>query len=42
MRNIGSVRLQLAIAREVILRLDCAQELRSLSPEEIALRKDMK
>ena len=42
MSNIGSVRLQLAIAREVILRLDCVQEQRSLSPEEIALRKEMK
>ena len=42
MRKIGSVRLQLAIAREVTLRLDCAQDLQPLSTEEIALRKDMK
>ena len=37
MHNIGSVCLQLAIAREVILRLDCAQDQRSLSTEERAL-----
>lgn len=42
MRNVGSVRLQLAVAREVILCLDCTQETRFLSPEEIMLRKDMK
>lgn len=42
MRNIGSVRVQLAVAREVILRLDCAQESRALSLEEITLRRDMK
>ena len=42
MRNIGSVRLQLAIAHEVILRLDCTQDRRPLSTEESALRKEMK
>ena len=41
-RWIGNVRLQLAIAREVIGRLDVATESRSLSEEEHALRKLLK
>ena len=40
--RIGSVRLQLALAREVVLRLDEAQESRVLSPREQALRKTLK
>jgi len=36
------VRLQLALAREVVLRIDEAQELRVLSPREQALRKSLK
>ena len=42
MRNIGSVRLQLLMARELIAQLDAAQDYRLLSEEELALRSDMK
>ena len=38
----SNARLQLHIANEVILRLDIAQEDRSLSSEEISLRQDLK
>lgn len=38
----SNARLQLHIANEVILRLDVAQEDRSLSSEEISLRQDLK
>lgn len=41
-RHIGSVRVQLALAREITLRPDCAQENRQLTTEEAVLRKDMK
>jgi exonuclease III len=37
-----NVRLQLAIASEIILRMDIAQEGRQLSSEELSLRKDLK
>lgn len=40
--KVGSVRLQLAMARVVILELDVAQESRALSPMELALRSDLK
>jgi hypothetical protein len=40
--RIGSVRFQLALAREVVLRLDEAQEVRTLSLRESALRKAFK
>jgi len=40
--KVGSVRLQLAMARVVILELDVAQESRVLSPVETALRSDLK
>lgn len=38
----GSVRLQLALARELILRLEVAQEARALSAPEAQLRKSLK
>lgn len=41
-RFVGSVRLQLAIAREVILRLETAQERRPLSQQEQQLRRELK
>jgi hypothetical protein len=40
--KVGSVRLQLAMAREVIQRFDEEQESRSLSQWEIDLRKTLK
>ena len=40
--RIGSVRFQLALAREVVLRFDEAQDFRDLSPQEVALRKAFK
>ena len=42
MKHIGSIKLQLAIAREVILRLDAAMETRELAETEQALRKRLK
>lgn len=42
METVGSVRLQLAVAREIILRLDTAQETRALSVDEVALRRSLK
>jgi hypothetical protein len=39
---IGSIRLQLAVAREVILKLDQAQEFRVLSSDEFTLRRELK
>jgi hypothetical protein len=42
MRNVGSVRAQLFMAREFIAQLDAAQEVRSLSNEELSMRKDLK
>ena len=41
-KNIGSVRLQLAIAKEIVLRLDAAQDIRSLAQHELALRRKAK
>ena len=41
-KNIGSVRLQLAIAKEIVFRLDSAQDSRSLAPHELALRRKAK
>ena len=41
-KKIGSVKLQLLIAKELILRFDRAQEQRELSEEEFQLRKDLK
>lgn len=40
--QVGSVRLCLAIAREVVLRLEEAQEFRALSMRELELRKSLK
>ena len=40
--KVGSVRLQLAMARVVIFELDAAQESRDLSPVELSLRADLK
>lgn len=40
--NVGSVRLQLFMARELIAHLDVAQEQRELTDEEWSLRKDLK
>jgi len=41
-KQVGSVRLQLAIAKEITLRLDCAQESRTLAAHELALRRKAK
>ena len=41
-KHIGSVRLQLAIAKEIVLRLDSAQDVRALQPHELALRRKAK
>jgi len=41
-KRIGSIRLQLSLAREVILRLDVAEESRALSGEEKLLRNELK
>ena len=41
-KKIGSVRMQLALVREAIVRLDVAQESRSLSLQESQLRKSLK
>ena len=41
-KHVGSVRLQLAIAREIVFRFDCAQERRALAPHELALRRKAK
>ena len=40
--KVGSVRLQLAMARVVIFEFDTAQESRDLSPVELSLRADLK
>ena len=36
------MRLQLAIAKEIVLRLDAAQDRRSLAPHDLALRRKAK
>lgn len=41
-RNVGSVRQQLFMAREIIAQLDTAQETRELTDEEFALRAELK
>jgi hypothetical protein len=41
-KHVGSIRLQLAIAKELVLRFDCAQEVRRLAPHERTLRNKMK
>ncbi|WVZ65335.1 hypothetical protein U9M48_014716 [Paspalum notatum var. saurae] len=41
-RHIGSVRLQLAMARELIFQFDSAEEVRDLLPHEIAFRGQLK
>jgi hypothetical protein len=42
MKNIGSVKLQLILARQIVGRLEAAQDHRTLSREEAALRKRQK
>jgi hypothetical protein len=42
MKNIGSVRLQLFMARELIAQMDVAQESRALSDDELLLCADIK
>jgi len=37
-KRIGSIRLQLAIAKEIVYRLDSAQDHRTLASHELALR----
>lgn len=41
-RKLGSIRFQLVLAREVILRLDVAEESRTLSVQERTLRNELK
>ena len=41
-KHVGSDRLQLAIAKELVLRLDCAQDIRQLAPHELRLRRKAK
>jgi hypothetical protein len=41
-RFVGSIHLQLSIAKEVVYRLELAQDRRLLSPAEQALRKKLK
>jgi len=41
-KKVGSVRLQLVLAREVILRFDVAQETRPLTASETRFRKSLK
>jgi hypothetical protein len=41
-KKVGSVQLQLAVAKEVIFQLDHAQDRRNLSLEELDLRKELK
>lgn len=42
MKNIGSIKMQLILAREIIGRLEVAQERRVLTVEEAALRRRLK
>lgn len=42
MRNIGSVRFKLGLARELIAQFDAAQESRLLTDEELSLRNELK
>lgn len=41
-KRIGSVRLQLAIAKEIVYRFEAAQDFRALAPHELALRRKAK
>lgn len=41
-KHVGSVRLQLAIAKEIVFRFDQAQDFRQLAPHERSLRNKMK
>ena len=41
-KQIGSVQLQLAIAKEIIYRLEAAQDFRTLAPHELALCRKAK
>uniref|UniRef100_A0A452Y141 Uncharacterized protein n=1 Tax=Aegilops tauschii subsp. strangulata TaxID=200361 RepID=A0A452Y141_AEGTS len=41
-KTVGNVRLKLAISRELLLRLDAAQDHRALSPHEDWLRRQIK
>jgi len=41
-KHVGSVRLQLAIAKELVFCFDCAQDQRPLTPHELALRRKAK
>uniref|UniRef100_J3LTF6 Uncharacterized protein n=1 Tax=Oryza brachyantha TaxID=4533 RepID=J3LTF6_ORYBR len=41
-RHVGSVRIQLLLAKEIVFRFDVAQESRPLSPLEAWLRRDLK
>ena len=41
-KRIGSVRLQLHIVKEIVYRLDAAQDLRNLAPHELNLRRKAK
>ena len=41
-KQVGAVRLQLAIAKEIVFRLDAAQDIRTLAPHELAFRRKTK
>ena len=41
-KHVGSIRLQLAIAKEIVFRFDCAQDHRNLAPHELTLRRKAK
>lgn len=41
-KHVGSVRLQLAISKVLVLRFDCAQEFRQLAPHKLRLRRKAK
>jgi hypothetical protein len=41
-KHVGSIRLQLAVARELIFKLEQAQDYRALSTEEVQLRSELK
>ena len=40
--KIGDTRLQLAIVKEVLLQLEAAQKIRTLTPQELDLRRQLK
>ena len=41
-KHVGSVRIQLAIAKEIVYRLDWPQDFRNLAPHELVLRRKAK